>query len=151
MTNNIKMILLFSLLAFAGSMGADAEKHFHHCSFVGGSGNTPHLFDIAEVYSCDEGTVEIAGQTRQTIEYGYVYSTELGRPTNEQPHIATDYDYKSTKWCPTPTPQDKNQKERCGDKPTICWDGKPGTWDSSWQGYSCGTPDHKGKGPASKR
>jgi hypothetical protein len=143
---NIKTIFLLSFIAFAGSVSADKQLHqFNHCTYAGGSGNVPHLFDISEVYSCDEGKIEIAGQTRQTIEYGHVYSTELGRPSREQPHVATDYDYKSNKWCATPTPWDKNQKERCGDKPTTCWDGKPATWDPNWRGYSCITPDHNGK------
>lgn len=139
-------LILGLALALVVALGADStDKHFHHCAFVSGSGNIPHLFDMSETYLCDEGTVEIAGQTRQTIEYGYVYSTEMGRPGRQEPHVATDYDYKSNKWCPAPTPHDSNQKERCGDIPTTCWDGKPGTWDSNWQGYSCVTPDHNGR------
>jgi hypothetical protein len=115
---------------------------FHHCTFVGGSGNVPHLFDTSEIYQCDEGKIEIAGRRRMGIEYGYVYETELGRPSCDRPHIATKADYRDYKWCPNPGPQDANQKEMCGDKPTKCFDGKPGTWDSNWQGYSCSTPDH---------
>jgi hypothetical protein len=141
---NVKTIFLFMLPVLAGIAAGDGmvQKRFHHCSIINGSGNEPHLFDISEVYSCDEGQIEISGQTREIIEYGYIYTTEMGRPSREAPRVATEKDYKSSKWCSTPTPWDKNQKERCGDKPHMCFDGKPGTWDEKWQGYSCVTPDH---------
>lgn len=117
---------------------------FHNCALVGGSGNSPHLFDVSKIYKCDEGHVEIAGRSTMIIEHGYVYEEELGEPSGfSQPHIATASDYRDYKWCPKPSPSDPNQKEMCGDKPTTCWDGKPGTWDPNWQGYSCVTPDHK--------
>jgi hypothetical protein len=135
---------LIVLAALALASGADADKHFHHCTFVGGSGNSPHLFDVSEVYACDEGKVEIAGQTTQTIEYGHIYTSDLGRIRME-PRAVSDFDLKSLKWCSTPTAWDKNQKERCGDKPVTCFDGKIATWDAGWQGYSCATPDHQGK------
>lgn len=114
---------------------------FHHCTFVGGSGNSPHLFDVSEIYQCDEGKIEIAGQWTQAIEYGYVFTEQLGRSAGD-PHKVTASDYKDSKWCSTPTPWDANYKKRCGDKPTKCWDGKMGTWDPNWQGYSCVTSDH---------
>lgn len=135
----IGVIVLVAAIALPG--GTDATKHFHNCTFTSGSWNTPHLFDTAEVYSCDEGTVEIAGKTTETIEHGYVYTTHMGRFGTEDPHPATAFDYNSSKWC-----AGKNgQQERCGDKPVICWDGKIATWDENWQGYSCVTPDHDGK------
>jgi hypothetical protein len=118
---------------------------FHHCSYIGSSSNSPHLFDTSEIYQCDEGAIEIAGTWNETIEYGYVYYSELGRPGREQPQKATKADYDSAKWCSTPQPWDANQKERCGDKPVICFDHKAATWDPAWQGYSCATPDHDGK------
>jgi hypothetical protein len=118
------------------------DKTFHHCTLVGSSGNSPHLFDVSEIYRCDEGAVEITGQWKETIEYGYVFTTELGRPSRIGPHRASAFDYESNKWCPTPKPWDSGQKERCGDKPITCWDKKPATWDPNWQGFSCATPDH---------
>lgn len=141
----ISATVLVAAIALLGQ--PDTTKHFHHCTVIGGSGNSPHLFDVSEVYSCDEGNVEIAGQYTQTIEHGYVYSAEMGRPSRESTHLATADDYKYYKWCPTPAPWDNNQKKRCGDKPSMCWDGKVGTWDENWQGYSCVTPDHQGKKP----
>lgn len=142
MSTSTKFILIAFVCAIL-SGDTDTVTHFHGCKWIGGTGNEPHLFDISEIYSCDEGKIEIAGKMQETIEYGYVFSSQLGKPTGV-PHPATDYDYRSEKWCPTPTPQDPNQKERCGDKPVICWDKKIATWDPDWQGYSCATPDHKG-------
>lgn len=139
--NRILMVTPLAILGLALS-GASVKTTFHNCTASGGSGNSPHLFDVSEIYSCDEGEVEIAGRTTATIEYGYVYETELGRPFGE-PHIATSDDYQNSKWCATPTPWDPKQKERCGDRPGKCWDGKMATWDPAWQGYSCVTPDHK--------
>jgi len=134
-------IIAFVFVASAFS-AEDSVKTFHHCTVIGGAGNSPHLFDVSEIYKCDEGTVEIAGRRTMTIEYGYVFTQELGKPSGE-PYPATAADYKDYKWCPTPKPWDENQKEMCGDKPGICFDHKPGTWDPEWQGYSCATPDHK--------
>jgi hypothetical protein len=31
------------------------------------------------------------------------------------------------------------------------FDGKPGTWDPTWQGYSCATPDHTAPKPVAKK
>jgi hypothetical protein len=118
---------------------------FHNCSLIGQSGNSPHLFDVSEIYQCEEGQVEIVGKWGLSIENGYVYKRELGRPVLEATRLVSASDYKDYKWCPTPTPWDANQKEMCGDRPTTCFDGKPATWDSDWQGYSCTTRDHNGK------
>lgn len=117
-------------------------RTFHRCTYIGGSGNSPHLFDVSEIYQCDEGKIEIAGQWTQAIEYGYVFTEQLGRSAGD-PHKVTASDYEDNKWCSTPTPWDANYKKRCGSKPGKCWDGKLGTWDPAWQGYSCVTPDHK--------
>lgn len=118
-------------------------EKFNHCRMVGGSSNDPHLFDTSEIYQCDEGQIEIAGQWNETIENGYVFTTELGRPGRMEPRKVTASDFSNNKWCATPKPWDANQRERCGDKPGKCWDGKMETWDRKWQGYSCVTPDHK--------
>jgi hypothetical protein len=140
------MILLAAVVVGAQTenvpLNADKITTFHGCNYVGGSGNSPHLFDRSDVYQCDEGKIEIAGRETKTIEYGYVFTEEMGKPS-ETPHKATNSDYRDSKWCPKPGPQDADQKERCGDVPTTCWDGKPGTWDDNWKGYSCVTPDHK--------
>jgi len=142
------VITIFAALLLVAGISADGRHYnYHHCTSTGGSANTPRLFDISEIYSCDEGTVEIAGRVEQAIEYGYVYETELGRPSRESPHPATTFDYNNYKWCPSPSARDGNQKVRCGDKPTKCWDGKLSTWDAQWQGYSCVTPDHTGTKP----
>jgi hypothetical protein len=138
----IAIVLLLSSLAFAGD---DASKTFHHCTLIGGSANSPHLFDRSEIYKCDEGNIELSGQENETIEYGYVFSTELGRPSCEPPHKPLTSDLKWNKWCSTPKPWDANQKERCGDTRGMCFDGKPATWDPKWQGFSCATPNHTWK------
>jgi len=134
--STIAMMFLFLL--------ASPVQHtttFHNCTADGGSGNSPHLFDVSEIYKCDEGRIEIAGRRTMAIEYGYVYTQELGRPDMySPPRLATEDDYKSYKWCPGKPPVDKVM---CGDKPVKCWDGKMATWDPKWQGYSCATPDHK--------
>ena len=133
------------ILAFGVAIAAQTLHHppetdsrkiqtFHHCSFGGGSENTPHLFDTSEIYSCDESRIEIAGQWGQSIEYGYIYTSQLGRPGQDKPRRATEADYAKYKWCDT----DLNHKLRCGDKPVVCWDGRLATWDKKWQGYSCG-------------
>jgi|ERR1019366_833708 hypothetical protein len=140
------LVIAVLVLAFAIGVCSQSEKAiqtttFHNCVSSGGTGNIPHRFDVSEVFQCDEGRIEIAGKREMAIEYGTVFETEMGRPSGE-PHKATAANYKDYKWCPSPTPQDRNQKEMCGDKPGMCWDGKIGTWDSAWQGYSCATPDH---------
>lgn len=119
-----------------------ARLAFHNCSSIGSSGNAPHLFDVSEVYRCDEGDVEIVGHREMAIENGYVFTQELGRPTGE-PYRATAMDYQRYKWCDDPKPWDLNQKKMCGDVPNKCYDGKMGAWDPNWQGYSCVRPDHK--------
>ena len=140
----MKNVLVLLLLAAFATAGEKARvQTFHHCSYIGGSGNNPHLFDKSEIYQCDEGKIEIAGTWNQTIEHGYLFTTELGRPSMDKPREATKSDLEGAKWCSTPKPWDINQKERCGSKPITCWDGKPSTWDPDWQGFSCATPDHK--------
>jgi hypothetical protein len=114
---------------------------FHHCTYGGGSSNIPHLFDASKIYHCDEGDIEVAGQWNQTIERGYLYESEMGEPKGT-PRPATADDYAQSKWCSTPKPWDVTHKERCGDKPIKCFDGKLATWDKEWRGYSCVTPDH---------
>ncbi len=127
-------------------VGGEAVKTYHHCSYIGGKGNDPHLFDTSDIYKCDEGSVEISGTRDETIENGYVYTTELGNPDGfEEPHRVTPSDLSDNKWCHAPGPSDPNRMVRCGNKPITCWDGKRATWDPEWQGYSCVTPDHDGK------
>src|SRR5882724_8267721 len=123
------------------------KQSFHHCAIVRWSANSPHLFDVAEVYHCDEGDIEIAGQWKMAIEYKSVFETKLGRPEGT-PRRATSEDYKNYKWCSADNPR---QLGLCGDKPTICFDGKPGTWDPAWLGYSCATTDHTASKPALKK
>lgn len=134
----IAVVLALSLIAAV----EDSTKSYHHCSEVGGTGNSPHLFDTSEIYKCDEGKIEIMGRREMVIERGYVYQTEMGKPIGE-PHRASDADFTNYKWCADPGPADRNQQRMCGDKPTTCYDGKPSTWDPEWQGHSCVTPDHK--------
>lgn len=141
MNKNIAIALLLGTFVVAAQ--DRPAKTYHHCTHVGGSGNTPQLFDVSEVYQCDEGKIEIAGRMEMEIEHGYVYQSDLGRPSCERPHPVSEADYKNYKWCPDPGPQDLHQQRMCGDKPNTCFDGKTATWDEKWHGYSCATPDHK--------
>lgn len=136
------LYILMLLVQQPSSIQPESVTSFHHCSVVGGSWNYPHLFDVSKIYKCDEGIIEVAGQSTAAIEKGWVYEQEMGEPVGE-PHLATRDDFENRKWCPHPTPGDPNRKIRCGDKPGKCWDGKLGTWDPDWQGYSCVTPDNK--------
>src|SRR5260370_27314179 len=89
-------------------MAQDSPKSpatYHHCTYVGGSANTPHLFDMSEIYQCDEGEVELAGRMEMAIEYGYVYQSEMGKPSCERPHPVSEADYDNYEWCPKPCPQ----------------------------------------------
>lgn len=136
---------LFSvILLVIGAVGQSSQT-FHHCTWFpfAGAGNSPHLYDTSKVYKCDEGTVEISGQWNETIEHGYVYTTDLGEPGRFGPHKVSESDYEWAEWCPAPTESDPSRKVRCGSKAGKCFDGKPATWDAAWQGYSCATPDHK--------
>ncbi len=138
------VVVLLAVFARSQTKSAPTVTTFHNCSWVGESGNSPHLFDMSKIYKCDEGTVEIAGRIRKVIENGYLYETEMGEPSESNPpRRATPSDYREYKWCSSPGPTDPNQKEMCGDTPRRCWDGKMATWDANWQGYSCATPDHK--------
>jgi hypothetical protein len=150
----MKRSLVFTVLALAilgvvvrsqpGAITKPAVTAFHNCSMVGESANSPHLFDRAKTYKCDEGTIEIAGRREMTIEKGYVYETELGEMIDfSTPRRVSASDYRDYKWCPDPSQGDPNQMKMCGETQPICYDGKPGTWDAAWQGYSCVTPDHK--------
>ncbi len=134
------LVFILSSLAFCQQLTFNTTTdalQFHNCSRVTETGNFPHLFDMSEIYKCDEGSVTISGKLTKTIENGYVYDKELGRPL--QPYPVTKSDYLYYKWCPTNL---HNVKIMCGDKPITCWDGKTATWDKNWQGYSCVTQDH---------
>lgn len=139
--NKTALLLLLALPLLAAGESPTITKTYHHCTGIPGRGNSPHLFDTSEIYTCDEGAIEVSGTWDETIEYGYVFTTDLGRPDGP-PHRATQVDYDSKKWCADPHPWDPHQMVRCGDKPTMCWDGRMGTWDPQWQGFSCVTPDH---------
>lgn len=137
----VKALAVFFMLTSALCF-ASGTQTFHNCKWVGGAGNSPHLFDVSEIYQCDEGKVEINGRHTMTIEYGYVFEEDFGKPACAQPRRAEPVDDRDYKWCATPKPWDSNQKEMCGDKPVTCFDGKPATWDPDWQGFSCMTPEH---------
>ena len=127
-------ILIFFMLFQQPSPTSAVDKpyaSFHNCRIDGGTGNDPHYQDMSEFYKCDEGRVELKGRWSMTIEYGTVFSTEMGRPSST-PHTATKDDYSTFKWCSDPKPWDKNQKELCGlVPPEKCWDGKTPRYDST--------------------
>jgi len=127
--------------AHSGSFCTVLQSAYHNCKWVGGEGNRHHYQDLAEDYQCDEGRVELNGKWSMTIEYGWVYRTEMGRLAGD-PKKATDFDYKEYKWCATPQHWDENQKELCGLTPVKeCWDGKPPTFDSTGD-WTCTGPEH---------
>lgn len=140
MTKMALVILVILPFAVLGDSPVPT-KTFHHCTWSPGRANSPHLFDVSDNYTCDEGPVEITGTWGAAIEYGYVFADQMGKPDG-QPRRALQSDYESAKWCPDPHPWDPHRMVRCRDKPTMCWEGRMGTWDPEWQGFSCVTPDH---------
>jgi hypothetical protein len=130
LTKNAHVIA--ACLAFACSCGCIGQQvnAFHNCSLDGSTGNLNGYQTASETYKCDEGLIELNGRWSMTVEYGYVFRTQLGRPEGEPfPEAGTEGMFK---WCPTPKPWDKNQKELCGlIPPKKCWDGKPPRFDST--------------------
>lgn len=144
----MRTLLAVGLVLMCSLVSSSQEPHpktvYHGCREVSSSANHPHLFDAAEYYQCDEGEIEISGTWNESIQGGYVYDTTLGRVDGD-PRPVSDSDFEYSKWCPKVTRSGIHIEERCGSKPGPCWDGKSGTWDPAWQGYSCMTPDHMGK------
>lgn len=123
---------------------SDVAKTFHNCQFDGGTGNAKGYQTASEIYACDEGRIELEGRWSMTIEYGSVFRSQLGRQEGET-FPASEGVLKTFKWCATPKPWDKNQKELCGlNPPDKCWDGKPPRFDKSGD-WTCVDKTHSPK------
>ena len=115
----------FAFVTHAQQDAAPIKATFHNCISEGSTANTEGFQSASEFYRCDEGRVEMKGRWSETIEYGYVYHTQLGR-IEGAPHRVTGWELSNFKWCKTPKEWDSHQMEMCGSVPVKkCWDGKP--------------------------